>query len=117
MHKLLDEISYRLKTDGGIYENAIQLLTFFNLVDTADHVKKVASKAVTLGKDYGVDANKANIAGILHDISVVVPNENRIEVAELLGMDLYDEEREFPMIIHQKLSKEFAKLYFWGSGY
>jgi HD superfamily phosphohydrolase YqeK len=30
----------------------------------------------------------------------------------LFNIDLFDEEIEFPMIIHQKLSKEFAKLYF-----
>ena len=112
MHKLLDEISLRLITDGSIYDNSIKLLSSFSLIDTADHVENVAAQAMRLASNYGVDVNKAKTAGVLHDISVIIPNENRVEIAELLGIDLYNEEREFPMIIHQKLSKEFAKLYF-----
>jgi len=112
MHKLLDEIPSRLQINGSIYDNGIKLLNSFNFTDTADHVKNVASQAMKLACDYGVDTHKAKVAGILHDISVIIPNENRIEIAELLKIDLFDEEKEFPMIIHQKLSKEFAKLYF-----
>jgi predicted HD superfamily hydrolase involved in NAD metabolism len=112
MHKLLDEISLRLTTDNSIYDNSIKLLSSYNLTETADHVRNVATLAMKLASDYGVDRNKAEIAGILHDISVIIPNECRVEIAKLLYVDLFDEEIEFPMILHQKLSKEFAKIYF-----
>jgi len=54
-----------------------------------------------------------NIASkIDRNISVIVPNEYRVEAAGQIGIKLFKEESEFPMIIHQKLSKEFARLYF-----
>lgn len=45
----------------------------------------------------------------MHDISGVIPNEKRIAAAEALGIDILPEERIFPMIIHQKLSKVMAR--------
>ena len=41
------------------------------------------------------------IAGYLHDSSAIFPNDVRIAVAEKLGVEIVEEEREFPMIIHQ----------------
>ena len=52
---------------------------------------------------------KAAIAGYLHDISAIFPNEVRIVVAEEFGIEILEEERKFPMIIHQKLSRVIAK--------
>jgi len=57
---------------------------------------------------YG-DEEKAAIAGYLHDISAIFPNDVRIAVAEEFGVEIIEEEREFPMIIHQKLSRVIAK--------
>lgn len=45
----------------------------------------------------------------LQDISAIFPNEERIAVAEEFGIEILQEEREFPMIIHQKLSSVIAK--------
>ena len=56
-----------------------------------------------------MQSQKAKIAGYLHDISAVIPNSDRIDLAEDLGIDILQEERDFPMIIHQKLSAIIAK--------
>jgi len=112
MHKLLDEISNRLTIGDSIYCNSIHLLTAYNLKETADHVVKVSSIAMELANNFGVDANKAKLAGILHDIGVIIPNDKKVEIAQLLKIELYSEEKEVPSIIHQRLSKEFAKMFF-----
>lgn len=54
----------------------------------------------------------ARIAGVLHDISAVIPNDKKIEVAESLHINILPEEREFPLIIHQKISREIANILF-----
>nr|WP_223831714.1 hypothetical protein [Bacillus swezeyi] len=62
-----------------------------------------------MAKSFHVSVRKAATAGIWHDISAVIPNVKRIAVAEALGIDILPEERVFPMIIHQKLSKVLAR--------
>lgn len=52
---------------------------------------------------------KSSDCGYLHDISAIFPNEVRIVVAEEFGIEILEEERKFPMIIHQKLSRVIAK--------
>jgi len=108
MHQLLEEVSVSIKNEGTIFDRAIGLFSFYNLPETAEHVQNVASQAAKLASAYGVNAKKAEIAGILHDISVIIPNDKRVDLADSLDINLCDEEREFPMIIHQKLSKDFA---------
>jgi predicted HD superfamily hydrolase involved in NAD metabolism len=58
---------------------------------------------------FGADADAAETAGWLHDVSAVIPNERRVELAEQLGLDVLPEERALPMITHQRLSRVFAR--------
>lgn len=59
-----------------------------------------------------ISKSQAFVAGLLHDIGGVYPNHQRVEKAELFGIELLTEEREFPLIIHQKLSKYLAREHF-----
>ena len=52
---------------------------------------------------------KVYLAGLLHDIGGIIPVNKRVEKAIEYKLDLYDEEIEFPLIIHQKLSKYIAR--------
>ena len=54
-----------------------------------------------IAEKFHVDKEKAAIAGYLHDISGIFPNEERIAVAEEFGVAIVEAERKFPMIIHQ----------------
>ncbi|MDM5146351.1 hypothetical protein ICE98_03488 [Lactococcus lactis] len=56
--------------------------------------------------------SQAFIAGLLHDIGGIYPNDQRVEKAEIFNIELLTEEREFPLIIHQKLSKYLASQHF-----
>ncbi len=50
--------------------------------------KKIAEK-------FHVDKEKAAIAGYLHDISGIFPNEERIAVAEEFGVEIVEAEKSF----------------------
>ena len=95
-----------------VYENCINLFLSHNMRHTAMHSSLVTKKATELARRFGEDPKKAETAGVLHDISVIIPNERRAEAAESLGIGLFEEEENFPMIIHQRLSRKFASLYF-----
>ena len=56
--------------------------------------------------------NKVVIASLLHDIGGIYPINQRIEVARKYSIELLNEELEFPLIIHQKLSCYLAKSLF-----
>ena len=112
MNTLLQDFEQRLGPVRDIYSDSLKLLSTYQKHETAVHVTSVARKAVELSRTYKLDEQKAEIAGILHDISTVFPNESRVEISEYLGIALFEEEKRFPMIIHQKLSKEIACRYF-----
>ncbi len=78
-------------------------------IHTLEHSIKVANEAMVLAKRFKSKPRKAQIAGYLHDISAVIPNSKRIDLADKLGIDVLAEERILPMIIHQKLSAVIAK--------
>jgi HD superfamily phosphohydrolase YqeK len=51
----------------------------------------------------------AEVAGWLHDISAIVPREQRLPVAETVGVEVLAEERVAPVLVHQKLSAVMAQ--------
>ncbi|QWG28263.1 HD domain-containing protein [Bacillus mycoides] len=97
-------------TPTGKIENDIKaFLLKYNKEVIYKHSIRVANEAREIAKIFYEDEEKAAIAGCLHDISAIFPNEERIAVAEKFGIEILQEEREFPMIIHQKLSRVIAK--------
>lgn len=90
-------------------DDAIRFLKAHGHPETAAHCGAVASMAGRLARRFGENVEKATLAGWLHDISAVIPNEARIETARALGIDVLPEEAAFPMIIHQKLSVAIAR--------
>ncbi|QWH17785.1 HD domain-containing protein [Bacillus mycoides] len=97
-------------TSTGKIENDIKaFLLKYNKEFTYKHSIRVANEARKIAGIFYEDEEKAAIAGYLHDISAIFPNEERIAVAEKFGIEILQEERKFPMIIHQKLSRVIAK--------
>lgn len=76
---------------------------------TAEHCRFVALQAGQLALRWKEDAERAESAGWLHDISAVVPGKHRLELAEALGLDILPEERLAPVLVHQKLSVVIAQ--------
>lgn len=89
-----------------------QYLVSKNCEKTYYHCMEVGGYAYQLGEKYLTSPEKVSIAGYLHDISAIYPNNQRINVAQKYGIELNEAEMAFPMIIHQKISKSIAKMDF-----
>ncbi|MEM5110484.1 bis(5'-nucleosyl)-tetraphosphatase (symmetrical) YqeK [Enterococcus faecalis] len=89
-----------------------QYLVSKNCEKTYYHCMEVGEYAYQLGEKYLTSPEKVSIAGYLHDISAVYPNNQRINVAQKYGIELNEAEMAFPMIIHQNISKSIAKMDF-----
>lgn len=61
-----------------------------------------------MAKLFGYDKEKAIIAAYLHDISEVIPFDRMVDIALKYNIDILPEEIEFPMILHQKVSRIMA---------
>jgi predicted HD superfamily hydrolase involved in NAD metabolism len=93
---------------GSLQKAVNHFLEQHQCIETYNHCVSVGDYAYQLGEHILDHPSKARIAGLLHDVSAIYPNNQRIDVANKLGIQLYKEELEFPMIIHQKLSKQIA---------
>lgn len=89
-----------------------QYLVSKNCEKTYYHCMEVGEYAYQLDEKYLTSPEKVSIAGYLHDISAIYPNNQRISVAQKYGIELNEAEMAFPMIIHQKISKSIAKMDF-----
>jgi HD superfamily phosphohydrolase YqeK len=112
MKNFLDEMQHNYTNTGDIFFDTENFLIKYGKKHVMDHSKEVAVIGVKLAKDFGVGEYKIKASSYLHDISCVIPNENKIEFSEYLGIDIVNEEKLFPILIHQKLSKEMAKMIF-----
>ena len=89
---------------GDLRSDASALLLLHGCAHTIGHSARVAAEAERLATHYNLESQSAYQAAWLHDISAIVPNHKRIMLAEQLGVEILPEERQLPMIIHQKLS-------------
>lgn len=103
-------IEYKISFHSNEVKKQVgEFLDYYKKFDTVDHSYRVAKEAGRLARGFNVSSDKAYIAGLLHDISVVIPNEERIELHKYLGGNVLKEEEMFPMILHQKQSAFIAK--------
>lgn len=77
-----------------------------------EHSVEVAEKAECLCIKFNVNPIKGYIAGLFHDIGGIFPYLEREIVADSFNLELFEEERVLPMIIHQKISANILKLDF-----
>ena len=64
------------------------------------HSKNVAKEAVRLAKKYGADVHKAEIAGLLHDITKEADTEEHMDVIRRAGIELTELEQSSPKLGH-----------------
>jgi predicted HD superfamily hydrolase involved in NAD metabolism len=94
---------------GKTAQDVFRFLGLFGYQKTAQHCAAVASKAKELAQKFDSDPSKAELAGYLHDISAVIPNDKRVAFARQQMVDVLNEEMQCPMILHQKLSVVIAR--------
>jgi predicted HD superfamily hydrolase involved in NAD metabolism len=109
VHPIFEEIVNPVVFSGKVNEDVCLLLNANGAPRLAQHCMDVGKQAKVLAGTFGLDQDAAELAGWLHDVGGIFPNDRRIEVAEALGMEILPEERLFPMIIHQKISEYMAR--------
>ncbi|MDD6489754.1 MAG: bis(5'-nucleosyl)-tetraphosphatase (symmetrical) YqeK [Clostridia bacterium] len=75
-----------------------------------EHSKNVAKEAVRLAKKYGADVQKAEIAGILHDITKEAEQKEQFDVIEKAGIELTELERSTPKLWHAISGSAYIKV-------
>ncbi|MBR1763520.1 MAG: bis(5'-nucleosyl)-tetraphosphatase (symmetrical) YqeK [Eubacterium sp.] len=73
------------------------------------HSMCVAEKARELAKKYGVDEEKAYVAGVLHDITKEMPNDEQIRLIEKNGHSLTYYEKNNHRVFHQMSGEAYVK--------
>lgn len=96
----------------ALRDDVYRFLEEHDHIKTYEHCIAVGDCAEKLAVNYNINGEKAKIAGYLHDISAIYPNNCRITIAKEMGIELNQEELVFPMIIHQKISKRMAEKIF-----
>jgi predicted HD superfamily hydrolase involved in NAD metabolism len=107
-HPVFEALTGQMRFTGELKDDVHLFLVENGCPKTAEHCLEVGAEARRLALLFGTDPEACETAGWLHDISAVIPNHQRIEASRLLGIEVLPEEEQFPMIIHQKLSKVMA---------
>lgn len=87
-----------------ILTQATQFLQFYNQPHTAHHCTAVSKEAMLLAERFNGNLIQAELAGYLHDISAVIPTNQRIGYCAANHIPILQEEYKAPMILHQKIS-------------
>lgn len=73
--------------------------------DLFDHLEQVASIASSIAENYGLDLGSAHLAGFLHDIGRLIDEEEYVELLEKNNIEVCDDEKLMPDVLHGKVSK------------
>lgn len=68
------------------------------------HCERVAATAWALAGHFGVDQDKAELAGLLHDYSRDETDEALLAAAERMGVPMLPVERERPYLLHARVA-------------
>lgn len=74
-----------------------------------EHTVRVARCADVLAQRHGLDAGKARLAGMLHDLARLYPATRLISECELRSMPISSFERANPLVLHARLGASIAQ--------
>ncbi|MFC6333124.1 bis(5'-nucleosyl)-tetraphosphatase (symmetrical) YqeK [Paenibacillus septentrionalis] len=109
MHSIFKPLTKHVSFTGELKTDVPLFLISNECPMTSKHCIEVGSESRRIAMLFNANVLAAETAGLLHDISAVFPNNERIEVARELQIEVLPEEERFPMIIHQKISKVMAQ--------
>ena len=109
MDSVWGELTRNFELTNNLRDDIYSFLNANHCPKTAKHCMDVGAEARRVALLFHADPAAAEIAGWLHGISAVFPNQERIAVARRLDIEVLPEEEVFPMIIHQKLAKAMAR--------
>jgi hypothetical protein len=88
MHPLLESFIQGVRLTGDVCADMAALLTHHGQAQTVGHGVRVGAEAKRLARRFGPDEPRAELAGWLHDISAVVPLEERVPPVRQLGLEV-----------------------------
>lgn len=92
----------------SLEENIIHNFTNNKDLKTLAHTLRVRDNALALANKYVIDYDQARNAALLHDISNLIPKEKYLTIAEACDLEIFSAEREFPVLLHQRISRIVA---------
>ena len=72
------------------------------------HTLQVRHNALKLAQKFGVSPEQASTSALLHDISRIFSKDEYVELAEIYDLEILEEEKQVPDLLHQKLSRVIA---------
>jgi len=90
-------------------DNCLALLKKSNQKKTLEHAIEVSRAGMKIAHSYQLDKEKIELACYLHDISVLVPRSDYVELCEANSIEVLAVERELPLLLHQKVSRLIAE--------
>lgn len=75
-----------------------------------EHCMRTAEAAVRMARAFGVDEEKAYLAGLLHDYSRSMSAGQLVSEAERLGLEINPVEAAFPYLLHAKVGACLVEL-------
>lgn len=109
MHPVLLPFAPQWSSTGTLAADIDEALRLHGRERTREHVPRGARLARMLAKRFGVDPQHAESAALLHDIGGIVPREQMVVLCEQLGLSIWPEERQVPMLLHARLSEVLAR--------
>ena len=76
---------------------------------TLRHAEEVALTAAWLAEIHNLDIEKARLAALLHDISAIITPREMYDLAVSRGLEIDPAEEKYNFLLHQRISKIFAK--------
>lgn len=110
--KQLDVYDYPVARSANLEQQVRHYLNHFGKIDVFEHSKQVAIQAEKIAEKYTLNPESAYQAGLLHDISAVIPNNKRIAVQKEQDEVVDEAEYEIPMLLHQRQSVYIAQKFF-----
>jgi predicted HD superfamily hydrolase involved in NAD metabolism len=73
------------------------------------HTQGVRYTSTALAMAHGIDLEKAEVAGLLHDCAKCIPNDKKIRMCKEHGIEISKVELDAPYLLHSKLGAYLAK--------
>ena len=109
MSSRLDQV-LDFSATGQPVSDAHSFLERFGAFTAVAHEQRVSYAVVRLAIQNNVNRRQAELGAWLHDLSAVIPNEERVEACRQLNVALLPVEAQHPVLSHPKLSRALAEL-------
>ncbi len=105
---ILSDLIGNISFTHQIEKDAYKFLEYHGYKEIAEHSNKVANEAEKLAKRFNVDSVSSRMASYLHDVGRVFSDNQSVDIAAKLGIQIIGEEHTYAGLLHQKISKVLA---------